>query len=178
MPDLRERVEEDRGLLKRIQLIIPGFAGYRRREDLRAADNMLRLQIADRLRDLKSKAEKCRAALVEDYETQSLEKLGNLLNSLQSVEGKIRHAEQGYSGISPAIRIDTRELNMLYEYDLSLLEGVENMDRELDSLDSVVGSKDWQAMSTKISDIRSRLEHFEDVMDKRIKMISGTEVTR
>jgi hypothetical protein len=177
MPDLRERIEEDRGLLKRIQLHIPGFAGYRRREDLRAADNMLRIQIADRLRDLKSRAEKCRASLVETYETKNLEKLGNLLSFFQSVEGKIRHAEQGYSGISPAIRVDIRELNLLYEYDISLLEGVEKMGEELGRLEDTTGSGDWDNMSSMISDIRLGLEEFETVMDKRIKIITGTGVT-
>ncbi|MCK4367392.1 MAG: hypothetical protein KAW84_05540 [Thermoplasmata archaeon] len=177
MPDLRERVEEDRGLLKRIQLLVPGFAGYRRREDIRAADNMLRILIADRLRDLRSKAEKCRASLVETYETKNLEKLGNLLSSFQAVEGKLRHAEQGYSGISPAIRVDVRELNMLYEYDLSLLEGVERMDTELDRLKSETESKEWEAMSSMISGLRTGLEEFETVMDKRMRAITGTGVT-
>src|SRR5256885_16816857 len=45
MPDIRDRVEQDRGLLKKIQLAIPGYAGYRRREDIRAADNLLRIQL-------------------------------------------------------------------------------------------------------------------------------------
>ncbi|MFQ6107825.1 MAG: hypothetical protein ACE5QF_09635 [Thermoplasmata archaeon] len=177
MPDLRERVEEDRGLLKRIQLHIPGFAGYRRREDLRAADNMLRIQIADRLRDLRSKAERCRASLVDSYETTNLEKLGNILSLFQSVEGKIRHADHGYSGISPAIKVDVRELNMLYEYDLSLLEGVELMKGKLDRLSEATGSQDWGAMASMISDIRAGLEEFESVMDKRMRVITGTGVT-
>ena len=177
MPDLRERVEEDRGLLKRIQLLVPGFAGYRRKEDIRAADNMLRIQIADRLNGLRSKAEKCRASLVEDYETKNLEKLGNLVNLFQAVEGKLRHAEQGYSGISPAIRVDVRELNMLYEYDLSLLQGVERMDSGLEQLRNETESKAWESMSSVISGIRTGLEEFEAVMDKRMRVITGTGVT-
>jgi hypothetical protein len=177
MPDLRERVEEDRGLLKRIQLLVPGFAGYRRKEDIRAADNMLRIQIADRLNTMRAKAEKCRASLVEDYETSNLEKLGNLLSLFQAVEGKLRHAEQGYSGISPAIRVNVRELNMLYEYDLSLLQGVERMDAGLDQLRNETESKAWKTMSDVISGIRTGLEEFEAVMDKRMKVITGTGVT-
>ena len=52
MVDLREKVEADRGLLKKIQVHVPGFAGYRRKEDIRAADSLLRLQIADRLHNI------------------------------------------------------------------------------------------------------------------------------
>ena len=50
MTDLRNKVEEDRGLLKKIQLGIPGFRGYRQKEDLRIADSLLRMQVADLLR--------------------------------------------------------------------------------------------------------------------------------
>jgi len=40
MTDLRTKVEEDRGLLKKIELFLPGFRGYRKKEDLRAADSL------------------------------------------------------------------------------------------------------------------------------------------
>jgi len=53
MPDIRDRVEQDRGLLKKIQLVIPGYAGYRRREDIRAADNLLRIQLANQLKGVR-----------------------------------------------------------------------------------------------------------------------------
>ena len=47
MTDLRKRVEEDRGILKRIQIFLPGYSGYRKKEDLRIADSMLRNHVAD-----------------------------------------------------------------------------------------------------------------------------------
>ena len=57
MPDIRERVEEDRGLIKKIQLKIPGYAGYRRREDIRNADILLRNQVADQVKKVRSDLE-------------------------------------------------------------------------------------------------------------------------
>lgn len=39
--DLRSKVEDDRGMLTKIQLGIPGFRGYRQKEDLRIADSRL-----------------------------------------------------------------------------------------------------------------------------------------
>ncbi|EQD65037.1 hypothetical protein B2A_01749, partial [mine drainage metagenome] len=37
-PDLRERVDQDRGSLKRLQLMVPGYRAYRQGEDIREAD--------------------------------------------------------------------------------------------------------------------------------------------
>ena len=48
--DIRQRVAQDQGALKRLQMLVPGFRGYRQGEDIRDADAILRLQIADKLR--------------------------------------------------------------------------------------------------------------------------------
>lgn len=58
--DLRKKVKEDRGLLKELELAIPGFKGYREREDLRIADSLLRAQLADKLKTIGTQVELCR----------------------------------------------------------------------------------------------------------------------
>src|SRR6058998_2696758 len=63
MPDIRDRAEQDRGLLKKIQLVIPGYAGYRRREEIRAADNLLRIQLANQLKGVRGELEDIRDGL-------------------------------------------------------------------------------------------------------------------
>jgi len=90
MVDLRERVEEDRGLLKRIQLHIPGFAGYRRKEDLRTADNLLRIQIANKLKDFRGQLEAARGTLTSNYQLKAMEPLGAVILKTQGLEGQVR----------------------------------------------------------------------------------------
>ena len=105
MTDVRQQVEEDRGLLKKIQLVIPGFRGYRKREDIRAADSILRLQMADGLVKVREGLEEARRAMTEDYQTKNIDQVGRAISKSRTLEGKVRHAEQGYSGFSPAVRI-------------------------------------------------------------------------
>src|SRR3990172_835226 len=124
MVDIRERVEEDRGLLKRIQLVIPGFAGYRRREDLRTADNLLRIQVANKLKETRGTLEGARAALASNYLMKALEPMGVVMMKVQSLEGQIRHAEQGYSGLVADVKVLEPQLNKLYEWDAALLDAV------------------------------------------------------
>ncbi|HSV42580.1 MAG TPA: hypothetical protein VLH13_04130, partial [Methanomassiliicoccales archaeon] len=64
MPDIRQKVEEDRGLLKKIQMIIPGYRGYRIREDLRDSDKMLRMELSKRLGIQRRELEEARTELV------------------------------------------------------------------------------------------------------------------
>jgi len=175
MPDLRERVEDDRGLLKKIQLHIPGFAGYRRREDLRAADSLLRLQLADRLVRVKDALEKVRAEFARNYQIGQLEPLGGLIFKAQELEGRVRHAEGGYSGISSTIRVEEKELNHLYEFDLWLLEGINVLMGKADAL-RTSAKKDNDAVETAMGEMRDALSTFEDTFERRMKVITGTEV--
>ncbi len=99
--DLRERVDQDRGVLKRLQLLIPGYRGYRQGEDDRAADNLLRLQTADKIRNARTTMENARSSLTNANQFSALTDLAPLLADLQRLEGEIRHAEQGYTGHLP-----------------------------------------------------------------------------
>ena len=116
-PDIRKQVEASRGPLKKLELLIPGLRGYRKLEDLRVSDNLLRTQIADKLNRTKGNLESVRRqmALAGDY--TNLTSVGSLISQVQQLSGEVRHAEQGYSGFGPAISINEDRLNQLYEYD-------------------------------------------------------------
>src|SRR3989449_9602656 len=125
MPDIRDRVEQDRGLLKKIQLVIPGYAGYRRREDIRAADNLLRIQLANQLKGVRGELEDIRDGLAMEGKIQGLQGIGNIIFTVEGLEAKVRHAEGGYSGISATIQIKETELDKLYEYDYAMLDSLD-----------------------------------------------------
>lgn len=175
MPDLRKRVEEDRGLLKRIQLHIPGFAGYRRKEDLRTADNLLRIQVANQLKDLKRQLEGARGTLTSNYMLKALEPLGALILKAQGLEGQIRHAEQGYSGLVADVRVLEPQLNALYEWDASLLDGVAALSQEAGALetDSV---EDAAKVMEHLNRLRTGLTDLQATFKRRMLVITGTEV--
>src|SRR5438094_6658163 len=125
MPDIRDRVEQDRGLLKKIQLVIPGYAGYRRREDIRAADNLLRIQLANQLKGVRGDLEDIRDQWAMDGKIQGLQGIGNVIFTLEGLEAKVRHAEGGYSGLSATIQIKETELDRRCEYDYAMLEALD-----------------------------------------------------
>ncbi|MGQ9588176.1 MAG: hypothetical protein ACUVT7_07340 [Thermoplasmata archaeon] len=176
MPDLRERVEEDRGILKKIQTYIPGFRGYRRREDLRDADRMLRMQLAERLGLQRRGLEECRGMLMQSYGSQELDTLGGLINQFKKVEGVVTHAEMGYSGIAADIQIKEEELDRLYEFDAAMLDHVASIAASVDSLKNSLMAADEATSHKDLMNIRARITAFEDQFDRRMKAITGTEV--
>ena len=126
-PDIKTGVDRSRGLLKRIQLLVPGYSGYRKLEDLRAADELLRGQISGILQQALISLEQERAKLVNAGNFSKLTAIGSGISKVQQAQGEMLHSQQGYSGISPTIRIGSDALSGLYDYDLKFLNSAEKI---------------------------------------------------
>jgi len=175
LPDIRDRVEDDRGLLKKIQLIVPGFRGYRIREDLRDSDRILRAEIAKRLAQQRAQLEDVRRSLVrENPMSKALEDIGGVVNAMKRVEGEILHAEVGYSGISADVRFKQDEIYQLYDYDNSMLESIAFIDQALAAIPSFVRSGNDAELRKAVGTMSDRVTGLEDRFKRRKATITGT----
>lgn len=175
MSDLRRRVVEDRGLIKEIELLVPGFHGYREREDLRAADSLLREQLADGVGNARKGLERCREHMVRRKELNLIEETGDLVRRFSATEERIRHAEQGYTGISADFRIEQAELDQLYEWDLSLIRGVRWMCDAISDLKNSIDGGDMEAVDRRLRTVSKGLDDFNGLFENRRVKIAGLE---
>ncbi len=175
MVDLREKVVEDRGIISKIQTFVPGFRGYRIKEDLRAADNMLRMQLAQGLASIRRDAEGCRSVMAANNSLEHLERLGVVINRFKTVEQEVGHAAQGYSGISAKAKVGEAELNKLYEYDYSLLSWLTDMAADARKLKAAAGSDDKAAVKENIAALAARIDAFEATFKNRMAVVTGME---
>jgi len=174
MTDLREKVEEDRGLIKKIQLFIPGYRGYRQREDARIADSMLRTQVADAVKlRVVQPLEVCRESASRGLELNIMNDIAATLTKAKMIEAKIRHAQEGYSGISAGVRILQNELNKLYELDLSLLECVKDLGEMAEHVKDDACSCNFESAAAKLNMLKSDLQAFSEVIDTRVLTATG-----
>jgi|SRR5579875_306602 hypothetical protein len=121
-PDIRQAVKEDSGTLKKLQLLVPGLRGYRRSEDIRIADELLRNQVADKLDLARSNLDSLRKQMVNNNDFTNLTALGGVMSQIQQLAGEVRHSQQGYSGLAASISITQEVLNRLYEYDYAFVD--------------------------------------------------------
>jgi len=167
MVDLRDKVRKDQGLLKKIELAIPGFRGYRKREDLRIADSLLRKQLADYMKQIGNNFAECKKILVNKMELDHLEEMGKITNLLDTIEGKILHSEQGYTGISSDYRISITELNRLYEWDFSLINYIQNLKINCDTIVKNLHSENKTNIKQNLDEFKKNLRKFEEIYEKR-----------
>jgi hypothetical protein len=175
--DLRQKIESDRGILKRLQLLVPGFRGYRQGEDIREADAFLRLQVADKVKNARTTVENSRTALTNSNQFQALYDLAPLISDLWRFEGEVRHAEQGYTGISPAVRINPQQLDRLYEYDYGFVSAADTMAQTIAPLPSLAGGSDAAKSSALLATARGQLNQLEQAFKARIQVIEGIRIT-
>jgi len=176
MADIRSRVKEDRGILKKIQTFVPGFRGYRLKEDLRDSDRMLRAQLARLISIQRRGLEDCRTMMVQNYNSPQLEAVGGLINHFKKVEGLVAHAETGYSGIAADIQVNETELNRLYEYDTGMIDSLGVVGKSVESLKISLRGGDGAQANVDIATIRSNITDFEDMFERRMRVITNTEV--
>ncbi len=176
MPDIRDRVEEDRGILKKIQRFIPGFRGYRGREDLRDADRMLRAQVAKKLGLQRSELENSRSLITQTYGSKEMDLIGGLISQYKRLEGKVSHAETGYSGFVADIQVKEDEINQLYEFDARLIDLIAAMNADIESIKSSLMAEDMPSSRKGLVQLRTRLNDFETEFSRRMVVIEGIEV--
>ena len=166
-PDIRGEVDESRGLLKKIQLVIPGFKGYRQLDDIRVADALLRKQVSSLLQLSESRLQDARSTMVTSGNFQMLTLIAPALSQLQQFEGELLHSQQVYSGISPAIRINVARLNSLYEYDYSFLQGASDV-AQLCDLTKLLESPEQETLARRISDIKDAIQKMKYSWEQRV----------
>src|SRR4030066_1457881 len=170
MPDIRDRMEEDKGILKKIQNFIPGFSGYRKREDLRDADKMLRMQLAAKLGMQRKGLEECRGLVMKSYGSKELDMLGGLISHFKKLEGLVGHAQTGYSGFVAGRRIKKHEVNRLYEFDAAMIDHIVAISASIDSLKNAMMSADEQASYKELMTAKARINAFEEQFNRRLNV--------
>jgi len=159
-----------RNLLERITSKIPGFSGYLEREMRREVDKMQRDYLAGQV----DRARQALRARVRDWSRS-----GNLANLdlassadklLDRFANRIRHADYGYTGFFDAVKIWEEELDRLYEFDLALAEGVEELASRIESLPRAAAEDDVRALLEAVEEadrgFDERATVFEDVTRK------------
>jgi len=170
MTDGMERAEQRRNWLERIAAKIPGIKGYIDRELRRDVDKMQREWLAQQL-------DRGRGSVQEQIRGWS--RTGNLANldlassldkALDRLAHRIRHADYGYTGFFDVVKIKEAELDRLYEFDVGLMDNVEELALRIESLPGTAAEPALRSLLEAVVDadraFDERATIFEDVTKK------------
>jgi hypothetical protein len=169
-PDVRAQIEANRGISKNLELLIPGLHGYRALEDVRAADSIVRNQVADKLDQCKSNLEDLRRQMVSSNDFNNLTNVGAIIAQVQQLSGEVRHSQQGYSGFAANIKIDQGKLDKLYEYDYDFVASAAALQGKTSVTYDPTAPNSVQ---TDLNEISNALRNFKQTWSVRMEAVEN-----
>lgn len=171
-----ERVQGSEKLLERLMLVLPGFRGYKLREQRREADKIVRNHIYDSLEAARADLTRGLQALVDNKATELLEPMNRLIATLDRVAEKINHAAYGYSGFFDSVQINEPELEKMLSFDMQLTENVTKLKESIRAyVDQLLDGKLENARTMQDS-IGANMRDLESAFDSRKWVIEGVKV--
>jgi hypothetical protein len=166
------KVTEGKDLIGKIQNFLAGFVGYIDRERRRDADKLLRETIAQRYEQQWGRISELQRQLVADKQIELVDDLEAAAVKLRGFIDRVKGAAYGYAGFFDAVRVHKDELEMLYAYDLALLEGAENIGNAVDNVNASIGT---DGLPAAIRHLVSLSQDAVETYDRRDEVILNTE---
>lgn len=174
MSDPLGKITEGKDIIGKIRNTVSGFIGYFDRENRREADKMLREEIAKRYEEQWSRISGLQRQLIAGGQLKYLDDLEEAAIKMRIFSDRVGRAAYGYAGFFDAVRIHSDELTKLYEYDIALLENVDNVAR---AIDNVEASIDTDGLPAAIRHLIALGQEALDAFDKRSEVILATDST-
>ena len=177
MEEVRDLRMEERqgagGVLDSIMRKIPGYAGYRDRENRREADERHREFIAKRLTAKKRNLQDVGEILMGNGDLSQMSTLDSLSNKFDRLIERTRHASSGFSSFADSNVVDVERLDIIYEHDLALLTTVEELETLLSQAEDAADGND--NVGKALRNIKKGLDEVDAHLDKRDKILKGLE---
>ncbi|WP_297062420.1 hypothetical protein [Thermococcus sp.] len=163
-------MEKETSIVEKLELVIPGFHGYKKKELLREDDRLIRGKVAEILSQAKREMERAlqRCAMVNCQQLMAIE---NLRKKLMMLESRVRHAEAGYRGYFDRIKFREEEIKRLIEYDAKMIELAEGILNEAKNLNAQIANP--QSIGIAVLNLDDKLVNFEEVLSQRMSFAVG-----
>ena len=125
MTDPMGKVTEEKDWIDKIQNFLANYIGYFDKERRRDADKMLRTTVASRFQEQWDRISSLQEELVSDGKLDFVDDIEKPAVKLRGLIDRIQGASYGYAGFFDAVRIQSEELNKIYQFDYDLLQNVE-----------------------------------------------------
>jgi len=156
-------------LLEKLEMLIPGFRGYKQKELLREDDALVRRKVASILDDARIKVERLITVMRKKNISIAL-RLDDLRLELMKASQMVKHATYGYSGLFDRVKISETELQRLLEYDYKLVSGASRIMERVLELSTLT---DPQEFMEKLNSTIDLVRQLEDDIKAREDVLRG-----
>lgn len=132
--DLTEKIQASQNKFEKLVARLPGYAGYKKKEQRREADKLLRLHVARQYEGQLTRLNGLQAQYTEQGDLRTVLALEQAVMKLQLLIDRLKTASYGYAGLFDAVKVDETAIEKLYAFDEAMLTGSERLSAALDAL--------------------------------------------
>lgn len=133
--DLTEKVQASQSKFEKLVSGIPGYQGYKLKEQRREADKLLRMYIARQYEQQLRRIDALARKLTYRGKLADIIMVDRASAKLQLFIDRLKNASMGYAGWFDAVKVQENELDKLYDFDEAMLQGVGKIAALIDQLE-------------------------------------------
>jgi len=172
MTDMYQNVSGQMDPFKKLASFIPGFSGYVERQNRRDADKLVRDTVARRFNELWKRSSNLQADMVSAGRIEFVDDMEKASLQLRTFIDKISTAARGYSGLFDAVKINEKELEKLYNFDLAFFDLADQVGHGLDNVEASMG--DDNALPAAIRNVTTLGRQAVDTFNRRSEAFTGS----
>ena len=149
--------------------VIPGYKGYREREDARNSDKKLRTWLSDRLRQARSRYDDAKLELTRRGNLELMNPAEAVTQLIGRVSDRLRYANYGFSGHwFGKDKIDAERLERVERFDRGLVEAVERFEKDVAAFALI---DDDAQIRAALDDLAAQLREIDRQLDRREEIL-------
>lgn len=169
MSDIFDKVVSQQDAIRKLLGKIPGFSGYFERENRRSSDKVLRDMVAKQFEEVWSRISRLQRDLISQGAIYAIDDLEAAAVLIRQVIDRVQKTSYGYSGFFDAVKINEKELELLYNYDLAMLDNVDAASKAVDTVETSIGT---DGLPAAILNLTSVAEQCVAMFNKRAEVIT------
>jgi hypothetical protein len=171
MSDLFDTVKGGQDIFKKLLSYIPGFNGYIERTNRRAADKLLREQVALKFNELAARTSRLQKDIADAGQIDFLDDIDSVGLKLRTFADRIKTASYGYSGFFDAVKINEKELEKIYAFDTAFFVLADQISSGLDNVEAAVAG---DGLKAAIRAVNTLARQVVETYDRRYETITGS----
>ena len=171
-----ERVQADEKPLERLMLIIPGYRGYKLREERREADRIVRDYIYRALERSRDDLMGCFQSLSDAKVSELIEPMNRLIARIDTIAEKINRGSYGYSGFFDSIKVNEPELDNMLAYDTQMMDLVRKINDATTSFKTDLTQGKLENARITQQTLDASIDTLDSAFDQRKAVIDGVKV--
>ena len=169
MDPILDKARAAQNALEKLANFMPGFRGYREKELRRDTDRLQREYLSKHLGENRKTLDQVATAATRSKALDLINDVETARKRLERVTSRLVFSDKGYSAFFEAVKVDENMLARVYQYDMSLLQGVEAVTAAAHAAAADADPR------TALREMTARIDALDKALSEREAILAGVK---